>query len=371
MPLGEGQRLPVWQVSERDRPAARRHRLAEPSPVRVPGHPVEDHPREVELRIEGFEAQHHRARAPRHRPGVGDQDHRRAEPLRDLGRRALVALGPPPVEAAHHTLDEREIGVRRVLRHGGAHVIARAHPAVQAVGRTPRHEGVEAGIDEVGADLEGLHLETAAAQRLEQAEGDRGLAHAAPHPRDDERRNHDRPRMVRQPPMTRIALLTPERKRQIVRRNDGTTRASPRRPVRSARVPGRFPDSRIILLTAVFPAPLVGHQWPRTAFVPDHSEGVVADSHCLPSSLLDGAHRGPHQLRRTITSTQERVKAGIARCSPESRPGRNPQGENDAVLRTRLVTLVVRRRRLVGPRIPRRRAGSGSRRRPAAGRAEA
>ena len=190
MPLGEGQRLPVWQVSERDRPAARGHRLAEPPPVRVPGHPVEDHPREVELRIEGFEAQHHRARAPRHRPGVGDQDHRRAEPLRDLGGRALVALGPPPVEAAHHTLDEREIGVRRVLRHGGAHVIARAHPAVEAVGRAPGHERVEAGIDEVGADLEGLHRETATAQRLEEAEGDRGLPDAAPHPRDDERGDH-------------------------------------------------------------------------------------------------------------------------------------------------------------------------------------
>ena len=62
MPLGEGQRLPVWQVSQRDRPAARGHCLAEPPPVRVPGHPVKDHPREVELRIEGFEATAPRAR---------------------------------------------------------------------------------------------------------------------------------------------------------------------------------------------------------------------------------------------------------------------------------------------------------------------
>ena len=220
MPFGQRERVPGRQVPERDGAAPRGHRVAKPAPVDVTGHPVEDHPGQLEVRIEPLEAQHHRARAPCHRPGVDDQDHRRAEPLRDLRGRARVALGAPApsaIEAAHHALDEREVGARRLARHRRPHLLSRAHPAIEAVRRAAGHERVEAGIDEVRADLERLHREPASAQRLEQAEGDRGLPDAAPDPRDDERGDH-RPSAapVRHPPKAEETLTeTRDRRRGL------------------------------------------------------------------------------------------------------------------------------------------------------------
>src|SRR5262249_52232179 len=56
--------------------------------------------------------------------------------------------------------------------------------------------GVMAGVDEVGADLEGLHAQSAAAQGGQQSEGDRGLAGAAVRAGDDQAgRGHESARI--------------------------------------------------------------------------------------------------------------------------------------------------------------------------------
>jgi len=132
--------------------------------------------------------------------------------------------------------DEGEISVRRVASHGGTHVLARAHPPVEAVGGAPGHERVESGIDEVGTNLEGLHPESATTQRLEEAEGDGGLSGAAPHPGDDQRGDHRRSRRRRRSARSRRHALTPNGTGRSLGRHDGTTRTSSK-PA-STRIPG-------------------------------------------------------------------------------------------------------------------------------------
>ena len=67
------------------------------------------------------------------------------------------------------------------------HALAPAHPAVQVVRGAAGDDRVQAGIDEVGADLEGLHGEPATPQRFEQPQRDRRLAHAARDTGQDDR----------------------------------------------------------------------------------------------------------------------------------------------------------------------------------------
>ena len=66
------------------------------------------------------------------------------------------------------------------------HLLAPTHPPVEVVGRSSGHHLVKARVDEVWADLEGLHREPAAPERFEQADRDGRLADATRHPGDDE-----------------------------------------------------------------------------------------------------------------------------------------------------------------------------------------
>ena len=138
---------------------------------------VGDHGADPQLRIETLEAQHDGRGTPRLARRVDHEHHGRIEPLRDLGRRAVLARAVDAVEAAHHALDHDEVGVDAVAGDGCAHRIATAHPPVEIVGRTPRDQRMEAGIDEVGADLERLDREPAPPEGLEQTERHGGLAH--------------------------------------------------------------------------------------------------------------------------------------------------------------------------------------------------
>jgi len=62
---------------------------------------------------------------------------------------------------------------------GFTHEIGRAHPAVQVDGRTPRHQAMVAGVDEIRTALEGGHRQPAPGQRRHDRQADRGLAAAA------------------------------------------------------------------------------------------------------------------------------------------------------------------------------------------------
>ena len=168
---------------------------------------VGDHRGQLHRWIELLEAQHDGGRAPRLRLRVEHQDDWRIQPLRHLGGRALLAQAVEPVEAPHHPFDEREVGVAGVAGHGSGRVVAPAHPAVEVVGSAARHDLVKPGIDEVGANLEGLDREPAPAKGLEQCERDGGLADAARHATDDEetsrsssRRTHPRPHRLPRAP---------------------------------------------------------------------------------------------------------------------------------------------------------------------------
>ena len=187
MALRQRQRLLVEDGAERLGPAGRPDRLEHEAAVALAAGAVHDHAGDAQRGIEGLEAAHHRGGAPRLGPGVEDQHDGRAEPLRDLRRRPLVTRGLEAVEAAHDALDDDDVGARRVSRDALEDALAAAHPAVEVVRRAPAGARVEARVDEVGADLERLDREAAAAERLEQPERDRRLPDPGRHPRDDER----------------------------------------------------------------------------------------------------------------------------------------------------------------------------------------
>ena len=194
MPLGQAPpRVVARDGADRHRTARRADRVPDPACVRGAAHAVGDHRGDAQGRIEALEAQHGRRRAARLRARVHDQHHGGAEPLRDLRRRARVARTVEPVEAAHDALDDRDVDVGRVPGDRREHGVAAAHPPVEVVRRAPRRHRVQAGIDEIGTDLEWLHGESAAAQRAEQAERDRRLSDAARDTRDDEDAAHAGP----------------------------------------------------------------------------------------------------------------------------------------------------------------------------------
>jgi hypothetical protein len=183
--LRQDERGIVADGAERLGPARTADGLGDEARVRGAAHPVGDDAGHAQIAIERLEAEHDRARAAGQGRGVEHEQHRRVEPPGDLGRGAIRADTVHAVEAAHHALDHDDVGVPRSLRDRVEHALAPAHPAVEVVRRPAGHSRVQTGIDEVGPDLEGLHGEPTAAQRLEQPEGDRGLAHPAGHTRHD------------------------------------------------------------------------------------------------------------------------------------------------------------------------------------------
>src|SRR5439155_26989475 len=191
--LRERQRRVAGDGAEWRRAARVGDRVEHRAAVGLAAHAVGADAGEIQRWVQALEAANHGRGAAGRRPGVHDQQDGRAQPLRDLRRRARVAPAVDAVEAPHHALDHREVGATRVARDTGQHRLTSAHPAVEVVRRAPRGERVEARIDEVGPRLERLDPEAAPSQRFEEPERDRGLAHPGHHPRDHERtRGHHR-----------------------------------------------------------------------------------------------------------------------------------------------------------------------------------
>ena len=144
--------------------------------------------RAIEVRIAG----RHRGDTARHPRCVGHQQHRRAQPLRDFGRRALVAGWRGRVEQTHHPFDDREVETSRGARERREHRIASHHPSVEIVrghtGRAPMISRVEV----VRAAFESRDPEPARSQRGDEADSCCRLADAAAGRGDDYARDVER-----------------------------------------------------------------------------------------------------------------------------------------------------------------------------------
>ena len=162
--------------------------------MRIAPDTVGDHRRKVQLRIERLEPEHDGGRATGLSLDIDHQDDRGAQPLRHLGSRRLVTGGVEPVEAAHDTLDDRQINVGGMAGDRREHMIAPAHPSIEIVGAAAGDDLVEPGVDEVGADLETLDGKPTTSERFQQAKCDGGFTHPARYARDHQkaRRLHER-----------------------------------------------------------------------------------------------------------------------------------------------------------------------------------
>ena len=128
-------------------------------------------PRRGVERPEPVQQRRHAARLP---PAVDHQHDRRSQQPGDVRGRA-VPVGQPPVEQAHHALDDGHLRARRpVPEQRGDPVLADQH-RIEVPARPPGREGVVARVDVVGPDLERRHRRPAAAQRGHQPGRDRRL----------------------------------------------------------------------------------------------------------------------------------------------------------------------------------------------------
>ena len=189
MPLGERDRGIIRERAQRPGLAGARHRLGEPAAVDRTARTVEDHAGHLEVGIEALEAEHNGGGAPRKRPGVNDQHHRRGQPLGNLRRGAVFAEPVGAVETTHDALNEGEIGLRGALADAGHDLLTPAHPTIEVIGGPAGGQRVIGRIDEVRAHLESLHCEPAATQRLEQPQRHRGFAHTTRNAGNDKNRH--------------------------------------------------------------------------------------------------------------------------------------------------------------------------------------
>ena len=93
------------------------------------------------------------------------------------GRRGDGRVVDAAVEQAHHALDHGDVGVPGAVPVQRADQSSPTRP-VQVTARDARGQGVIAGVDEVGADLERRHPVTGLPQRADQTRCDRGLSAA-------------------------------------------------------------------------------------------------------------------------------------------------------------------------------------------------
>ena len=155
------------------------HRLGQPGPVPRRARLVGDHAGQADRRLELGESLDRGRQAAGRAVGIDDQNDRGAEQQGDFGGAAFQRRRRRPVEQAHDAFDHGQVGVRGGPGEELPHVVAGSHPGVEVVAgpaRSPRQVG---GIEEIGADLEGLHAQALAAERADQADRQRSLADAA------------------------------------------------------------------------------------------------------------------------------------------------------------------------------------------------
>ena len=156
-----------------------RKRRAQLALVACAAHLIEYHATDANVVVgalaEALEAANHRCDAAGHAPGIDDQNHRRAEALRQR-RVAVAAIQADAVEKPLGPFDDADVGPGRVAYEGRRDLVAVHGVKVQVVAVASGSRTEPQGIDEVGALLEGLHREAAGTQRRAQSDADNGLA---------------------------------------------------------------------------------------------------------------------------------------------------------------------------------------------------
>ena len=120
-------------------------------------------------------------------PAAVDHQHDRRPEQPGHVRRRAVPVGEAPVEQPHHAFDDRHLGARRAVPEQRRDPVLADQHRVQVPARPPGGQGVVAGVDVVGADLERRHGGTAPAQRGRQPGRDRRLPAPRRRCRDDQR----------------------------------------------------------------------------------------------------------------------------------------------------------------------------------------
>ena len=150
------------------------HGAADHLLMRRRAEPVEDDAGQVDLRVVVAEPAGNRRGRSAHRLDIEDEHDRRLEQLGD-GRRGAHALTPAVVEA-HDALDDGDIRpLHRPRKELRQHLLWH-EPAVEIMCRAAAGHRVVAGIDVVGADLEGLDRDALLAQGRQQPRRNRRLA---------------------------------------------------------------------------------------------------------------------------------------------------------------------------------------------------
>ena len=142
------------------------------------------------------------------RGAVDDEEDRGAEPFGDLsGAAALVVV--VAVEEGLAALDDGDVGVGGEAGDAREVVLAAQHPPVEVERGAPGGGLVEERVEQVGANLETLHAETALAKRRHQTHREGGLTHASLRAGDDDdlhrRASSSRAKSIRNP-STRLRL---------------------------------------------------------------------------------------------------------------------------------------------------------------------
>ena len=140
---------------------------------------VEDDPDDGESRVDRRHAVHGRGDRARGRGDVDDEHDGRPRQGRHVGAGGEALRPEPTVHEPHDALEHRDVGGARVRRapcEQGSDPLLADEPRVEGPARSPRRQGVVAGVDVVGADLGRGDGEAASGQRRHDPDGDRRLA---------------------------------------------------------------------------------------------------------------------------------------------------------------------------------------------------
>ena len=148
-------------------------------------HAVEDGARQANPPVKIGKAQLQGPGASRHAVHIDDQQNWNVQDLGHLSGAGDLAC-VHAVEEAHHPFHHGHISSGEGRGKAAAHTFHPHHEGVEVTRRAAADSGMVRRVDEVRADLEGLHLQSARAQRSHEAQGNCGLTHTAVGARDED-----------------------------------------------------------------------------------------------------------------------------------------------------------------------------------------
>jgi hypothetical protein len=142
-------------------------------------HAIAYQPGQADLRIEVGKPASNRGNRSRHSGSVDHQQHRRAEPFRDLRRRTIFAARGGPVEQTHHAFNDRDVGAGGGPRKSAEHRVTSHHPAVQVMRGLARRAHMVGRVEIIGTAFENRNLKSTRTQRANKSDRKSSLSGAA------------------------------------------------------------------------------------------------------------------------------------------------------------------------------------------------